>query len=258
MIFLVIFALIQIYLMDPFYDTSMNSCVACRVDLPEMAKFCPTCGFSQSQDLMSSSKDSSEQCIHVQRFRQKSGGMFCPTCQSYIDESSGALLNLWEPPSNKTESKETDIFVELFGGVKSKGKSSDSDASESEIVQQKFDLVGNQIWKKVIFGKKIAIYEKSFITISPVFFSLEEDPERLISISVEFNSQKKSPIGRGAAAMATGGWNLLLASNRKGDIFVTVSTDVEIHVFHAAAPGPGIIKSCLELEAVVNRAISNG
>jgi len=183
--------------------------------------------------------------------------MYCPTCPGYIDESTGGILNLWESRDNETEPENTDIFATLFGGTHSNSKSSGVAASDLRTFEQKLELAGNQIWKKIVLGRKMAIFENAYISISPVLFFPEEAPEKLISISVEYNSQKKSPIGRGAAALATGGANLLLARNRKGDLFLTICTDVQVHVFHEPAPSPGQIKSCLELEATVNRVLSN-
>lgn len=59
---------------------------------------------------------------------------------------------------------------------------------------------------------------------------------------------KKSGLGRGAAAVMTGGLNLA-GSNKRGDVYLTISTDVTTHVLHEDPPTAMNLKQVKRLEA---------
>jgi hypothetical protein len=72
--------------------------------------------------------------------------------------------------------------------------------------------------------------------------------EKLISIEYSGEVQKKSAAGRAAGAVFTGGLNLL-ASNKRGDIYLTIVTENTTHQLHQDPPTAPSIRAVQQLAA---------
>lgn len=73
--------------------------------------------------------------------------------------------------------------------------------------------------------KKVSLHSKGFIS------GMGSRPEKLLAISGQADISKKSGLGRAVGAVASAGWNLGL-NNKRGDIYITIVTDVKTHTIH--------------------------
>jgi len=87
---------------------------------------------------------------------------------------------------------------------------------------------GRQVAGEMLTMGNIRIYEKGYVRVGGLFLN-GGDFEKLKSFEV-FNNNltKKTGLGRGVAAVLTGGVNLL-SPNTRGNIIVTIVTDVNVH-----------------------------
>ncbi len=101
-------------------------------------------------------------------------------------------------------------------------------------------------------GKTVTIYRNGYVRVSGLFSKAAA--ERLVSIEASDQVSKKSGLGRGVGAVATGGLNLL-SSNKRGDVWLTIVTESNTHVLHAEPPNAMNIKASKKLEAAGNAVI---
>jgi hypothetical protein len=66
---------------------------------------------------------------------------------------------------------------------------------------------------------------------------------------------KKTGLGRGIVAVASGGLNLF-SSNMRGDINVTLVTDATTHLIHVSPPSESSLKTARKIEATGQALIS--
>ena len=129
-----------------------------------------------------------------------------------------------------------------------KPRDSKQEAADSEMAGRQIAVA-----KLSSSSPEVKVFQNGYVTFrtglgSPVY-------EKLISFDVFSNITKKSGLGRGAAAFATLGANLLSANNR-GDIIVTILTDKKTHSIKARS-SPSGIKLVNSLQAAANSVLSS-
>ena len=107
-------------------------------------------------------------------------------------------------------------------------------------------LQGRQLACENFGGKTIQIFENGFIQVGGLFGGGAS--ELLISIEASSDVAKKSGLGRGAAAVVTGGVNLM-GSNKRGDVYLTISTESNIYALRETPPTAGNMTRSKKLEA---------
>ena len=83
------------------------------------------------------------------------------------------------------------------------------------------------------FKSKIVLYEKGYVSIGGYY------PEKLLAISGSADVTKKSGAGRAAGALFTFGANLDASSTMRGNVYLTILTDVQSHVLSVALENVG-------------------
>lgn len=103
-------------------------------------------------------------------------------------------------------------------------KEADRRAQEAE----ELEMYGREVAAEMLTMGTIRIYEKGYVRVGGLFMN-GGNFEKLKSFEV-FNNNltKKTGLGRGAAALVTGGLNLL-SPNTRGNIIVTIVTDANVH-----------------------------
>jgi hypothetical protein len=93
---------------------------------------------------------------------------------------------------------------------------------------QELEMYGREVAAEMLTMGTIRIYEKGYVRVGGLFMNAGNF-EKLKSFEV-FNNNltKKTGLGRGAAAVVTGGLNLL-SPNTRGNIIVTIVTDANVH-----------------------------
>jgi hypothetical protein len=103
-------------------------------------------------------------------------------------------------------------------------KEADRQAQEA----REIEMYGRQVAGEFLTMGMVRIYEKGYVTVGGMFMG-RGNFEKLKSFEVfDNNMTKKTGFGRGATAMLTGGLNLL-APNTRGNLIVTIVTDVKVH-----------------------------
>lgn len=113
---------------------------------------------------------------------------------------------------------------------------------------------GNKIADELFGLRTIRIYDKGFVRVSIPMLGSNAKFERLIDIEASADVSKKTGLGRGAAAVATMGWSLA-TSNKRGDVYLTITTDVTTHVLHEEPPTSMNLKQVRRLEAAGRAAV---
>jgi hypothetical protein len=93
---------------------------------------------------------------------------------------------------------------------------------------QALEMYGREVAVEMLTMGTIRIFEKGYVSVGGMFMG-RGPVEKLKSFEV-FNNNltKKTGLGRGAAALVTGGLNLL-SPNTRGNIIVTIVTDANVH-----------------------------
>jgi len=96
-------------------------------------------------------------------------------------------------------------------------------------------------------GKTITIYSNGFVQVAGILS--DPPPEKLVAIVADVQVTKKTGLGRGAAAVVTGGWSLATTPNKRGDIYLTIITERQSYKLHTQVPMDEDIKAVTALEA---------
>lgn len=104
--------------------------------------------------------------------------------------------------------------------------------------------------------KRVRLYSKGYVSISGLFSS-EKTPEKLIAVSLRSNAAKKTGLGRAVTAVATGGANIVLSGNTRGDMYLSITTDKTVHLIHSDRPQASEMKRFAKVEAMALALIQN-
>lgn len=114
---------------------------------------------------------------------------------------------------------------------------------------------GEKLADEIFAGRTVRIYSRGYIRVSWPLLGARAPYERLFSIEASADVSKKTGVGRAGAAVLTGGNNLLLTGNRRGDLYLTIATDFGTRVLHTQDPSSMYLKAMKRLEAVGNSVI---
>ena len=109
------------------------------------------------------------------------------------------------------------------------------------------DKVGKTVESQRFGGKRITIYANGYVQVAGMLSS--PPPEKLVAIVADVEVTKKTGLGRGAAAVVTGGLSFVTTPNKRGDIYLTIITEQQSHKLHTEVPMDTDIKSVKALEA---------
>jgi ribosomal protein L7/L12 len=98
------------------------------------------------------------------------------------------------------------------------------------------ELYGRLVIEEVCAGKCVRIYDKGFVRVSGLFSKDGAVFEKLIAISSSADVAKKTALGRTLMAGATMGVNLLTTPNKRGDMYLTITTSRDTHMLHMSPP----------------------
>ena len=88
-------------------------------------------------------------------------------------------------------------------------------ADQEARAQEELERYGEKIAEEFFGMRSVRIYSNGYVRVSLPMLGANAQFERLLSIESSADVSKKSGLGRGAAAVVTGGYNLL-SSNKRG------------------------------------------
>jgi hypothetical protein len=108
------------------------------------------------------------------------------------------------------------------------------------------ETYGNMVADEVFGLRRVRIYDKGFVRVGVLLLS--SGPfERLLGIESNIEVSKKSGTGRAVAAVMTMGVNLY-SPNRRGDAYLTITTDCDVYALHTEPPTDSDLKAAMKLE----------
>jgi hypothetical protein len=117
---------------------------------------------------------------------------------------------------------------------------------------QDLTTYGRAVIERLFGGKRVGIYEFGYVRVDGGL--LRGPYRRLVEIEASSSIQKKSGMGRGAGALLTGGVNLL-SSNTRGDVYLTIVTELGTEVLQASPPSKSSLATAKELETHGKRVL---
>ena len=162
-------------------------------------------------------------------------------------------------PSGKTRPNEVWAKVQTTWAerrrVQQNAKRAARDLKQAEELSAS-EQFGNLVLQETCAGKTVRIYDKGFVRVS--MFPTNSTPyERLLGISGSADVAKKTALGRSIAAGATLGANLLFTPNKRGDLYLVITTDRETHSLHMSPPTERDLKAMHKLRNA-GQAVLNG
>lgn len=94
---------------------------------------------------------------------------------------------------------------------------------------------GDEVLNKPFAFSTVTLYSKGYVRVKGGFGLIKSAPQKLIAIDYSADITKKTGLGRASAAVLTGGLNLL-SSNKRGDAYLTIVTDVQTHSLRSEGP----------------------
>jgi hypothetical protein len=114
--------------------------------------------------------------------------------------------------------------------------------------EEEVQRFGNMIAEGTFDMRSVRIFDKGYVRIAAPFQRSKAKFEKLIAIEASTDVAKKTAVGRGVAALATGGINLL-GSNKRGDVYLTITTQDTVHVLHEEPPNAMNLRTVKRLES---------
>lgn len=105
---------------------------------------------------------------------------------------------------------------------------------------------GRVLAAETFSGYRIEICENGYVRVAPLLMTAGTQYERLMGIDASADVSKKSAFGRGLGVVATAGLSSL-SSNKRGDVYLTIVTDVKVHKMHVDPPTAGSLKASKSL-----------
>lgn len=104
---------------------------------------------------------------------------------------------------------------------------------------------GKEVLFETLGLKFVRLFAKGYVRVG-----VSNTYEKLLGVEGSAdNLQKKSAAGRAAGFVFTGGLNML-GSNKRGDLFLTITTDRKVHTIHVESPYAHDIKSFQRIVSV--------
>lgn len=138
---------------------------------------------------------------------------------------------------------------------KAEAKAAARDAAEAKRAAAR-EVAGDLVLSDTFSTKTVEIYQNGFVRVGGLLGVMPDTPyERLLSIEATSDVTKKTAVGRGIGAVATGGINLAF-TNKRGDVYLVIVTDRTTRALHVEAPNKWDLTSSKKLEAAGNAVIA--
>jgi hypothetical protein len=122
--------------------------------------------------------------------------------------------------------------------------------------EEEFQRYGRILADDLFGMRTVRIYEKGYVRVSLPLMGSKAKFEKLVAIEASSDVTKKTGLGRGMAAVATGGLNML-SPNKRGDVYLTITTENHAHVLHEDPPTSANLKTAKKLESVGQSVIKS-
>jgi hypothetical protein len=120
------------------------------------------------------------------------------------------------------------------------------------LTDDEFAKYGRKVLDETCAGKRVRLYENCYVRVS---YIAGGEFEKLLGVSGTADVAKKTALGRTLAAGATMGFSLL-SSNKRGDMYLTITTDRKAHQMHMSPPTELELKSMHKISTTASSLLS--
>jgi hypothetical protein len=120
------------------------------------------------------------------------------------------------------------------------------------LTDDEFAKYGRTVLDETCAGKRVRLYENCYVRVS---YIAGGEFEKLLGVSGTADVAKKTALGRTLAAGATMGFSLL-SSNKRGDMYLTITTDRKAHQMHMSPPTELELKSMHKISTTASSLLS--
>ena len=110
--------------------------------------------------------------------------------------------------------------------------------AEEKLAREKreLELFGRKVIEEMFAGKWVRIYDKGYVKVSGMLNKNGVAFEKLRAISGSADVTKKTGLGRAIVAVPTLGLNLMTTPNKRGDMYLNITTDRKTYSLHMSPP----------------------
>ena len=110
--------------------------------------------------------------------------------------------------------------------------------AEEKLAREKreLELFGRKVLDEMCAGKWVQIYDKGYVKVSGMLNKNGAVFEKLRAISGSADVTKKTGLGRAIVAVPTMGLNLMTTPNKRGDMYLNITTERKTHSLHMSPP----------------------
>jgi|688.fasta_scaffold539621_2 hypothetical protein len=117
---------------------------------------------------------------------------------------------------------------------------------------------GRLVLDEICAGKSVRVYERGYVRVSGVVLGKKSASfEKLKGVSSTSDVTKKSGLGRAVGAAATLGANLVFSPNKRGDMYLTITTDLNTHMIHMSPPTESDLKAMHKIAATCESLLNS-
>ena len=140
--------------------------------------------------------------------------------------------------------------------LEQKARKKEAEKAHQQAAQaDELSMYGRLVIEEMCGNKTVRLYDKGFVRLSGILFGKSDARfEKLMGISGDGDVFKKTGLGRVVVAGATMGANLLFTPNKRGDMYLVLTTDVDTHMIHMDPPTERDMKAMKKL-ATAGQAI---
>ena len=121
------------------------------------------------------------------------------------------------------------------------------------LTDDEFAKYGRKVLDETCAGKRVRLYENCYVRVAYIGGG---EFEKLLGVSGTADVAKKTALGRTLAASATMGLSLL-SPNKRGDMYLTITTDRKTHQMHMSPPTELELKSMHKISTTAAALLSS-
>ena len=145
-----------------------------------------------------------------------------------------------------------DVIQQAKGEFAEQNRIEQEKTAKKGLSDDEFAKYGRKVLDEVCAGRRVRLYENCYVRVAYVGGEFE----KLLGVSGTADVAKKTALGRTLAAGATLGLSLL-SPNKRGDMYLTITTDRKTHQMHMRPPTELELKSMHKISTTVAALLSS-
>ena len=145
-----------------------------------------------------------------------------------------------------------DVIQQAKGEFAEQNRIEQEKTAKKGLSDDEFAKYGRKVLDEVCAGRRVRLYENCYVRVAYVGGEFE----KLLGVSGTADVAKKTALGRTLAAGASLGLSLL-SPNKRGDMYLTITTDRKTHQMHMSPPTELELKSMHKISTTAAALLSS-